>query len=220
MSGPVRRVPRDEVRRRLLDAAAEVFAERGYQAARLDEVAYAAGFTKGAVYSNFASKHALLAELIDQRARTQMAVSAVEVRAQNRPDMALDDIAEVLARGIVEQGTWTRLLTEIAQQAARDPEVRAVYADVRRALRAELAATLTAACTELGVELTVPAEQLALTLQSLRLGLALEHGTDPDRVDQAAIAPVFASTLHGVIRRPDSATAQSSTGRPDATEIR
>ncbi|WP_084161303.1 TetR family transcriptional regulator C-terminal domain-containing protein [Nocardia sp. BMG51109] len=138
MSGPVPRVRRDEVRRRLLDAAAEVFAERGYRAARLDEV---------------------------------------------------------------------------AQQSTRDPDLRQVYVGVRRSLRNELAATLAEACDQLGIELTVPTSQLALTLQSLRLGLALEHGTDPDLVDRAAITAVFTSTLRGVIRAPDSAATKPPTGR-------
>lgn len=201
MNGPVPRVRRDEVRRRLLDAAAEVFAQRGYAAARLDEIAHAAGFTKGALYSNFAGKHALLAELIERHVRTQLAVSQVEIRAQDRPDRALEDIAEVYARGIVEQGTWTRLLVEIAQQAAHDPAVRGVYVEVRRALRDELATTLATACDQLGVELAVPADQLALTLQSLRLGLALEYGTDPDQVDRSAVTAVFTDTLRGLIRQ-------------------
>jgi AcrR family transcriptional regulator len=202
VTGPVPRVRREEVRRRLLDAAAEVFARRGYQAARLDEIAYAAGFTKGAVYSNFAGKHALLAELIEQHVRNQFAVSSVEIRARQRPERALEDIAEVYAREIVDEGTWTRLLVEVAQQAGHDPDVREVYVGVRRALRDELATRLATACDELGVELVVPAEQVALTLQSLRLGLALEHGTDPEQVDQAAVAAVFADTLRGLIRRP------------------
>ena len=202
MNGPIPRVRREEVRRRILDAAAEVFARRGYEAARLEEIAYAAGFTKGAVYSNFEGKHALLAELIDQHARTQLAVGSVEVAAQGRPRAAAEDIAEVFARGIVEQSTWSRLIVEIAQQAAHDPEVRQAYVGVRRALRDELAAALAEGCARHGIELTVPAEQLALTLQALRLGLALENGTDPDEVDQAAVAAVFASTLRGVIRHP------------------
>ncbi|MGC7102621.1 TetR/AcrR family transcriptional regulator [Amycolatopsis lurida] len=202
MTGPVPRVRREEVRRRLLDAAADVFARRGYQAARLDEIAYAAGFTKGAVYSNFAGKHALLAELIEQHVRNQFAVSSVEIRAKQRPERALEDIAEVYAREIVEEGTWTRLLVEVAQQAGHDPDVREVYVGVRRALRDELATRLVTACEQLGVELAVPAEQVALTLQSLRLGLALEHGTDPEQVDQAAVAAVFADTLRGLIRQP------------------
>lgn len=200
VTGPVPRVKRDEVRRRLLDAAAEVFAERGYAAARLDEVAHAAGFTKGAVYSNFKGKHALLAELIEQRVRTEFAVQAEEIRARHRPDRVLDDIAEVFARGIVDGGTWTRLLVEIAQQAGHDDEVREVYEGVLRTLRDELAATLGRVCQNLGLELTVPAAQLALTLQSLRLGLALEHGTDPVQVDLAAVTAVFRDTLHAFVR--------------------
>jgi AcrR family transcriptional regulator len=202
VTGPVPRVRREEVRRRLLDAAAEVFARRGYQAARLDEIAYAAGFTKGAVYSNFAGKHALLAELIEQHVRNQFAVSSVEIRAKQRPERALEDIAEVYAREIVEEGIWTRLLVEVAQQAGHDPDVREAYVGVRRALRDDLATRLATACEELGVELVVSAEQVALTLQSLRLGLALEHGTDPEQVDQAAVAAVFADTLRGLVRRP------------------
>ncbi|OLM20447.1 MULTISPECIES: TetR/AcrR family transcriptional regulator [unclassified Pseudonocardia] len=200
MTGPVPRVKRDEVRRRLLDAAAEVFAHRGFAAARLDEIAYAAGFTKGAVYSNFAGKHALLAELIEQRVRTQLATSTEEIRSKGRPERALEDIAEVFATGIVEQGTWARLLVEIAQQAGHDPDVRDVYVEVRRSLRDELAATLATACENLGLELTVSPEQLALTLQSLRLGLALEYGTDPEQVDRTAVTAVFTDTLRALVR--------------------
>ncbi|MXP21670.1 TetR family transcriptional regulator [Gordonia sp. HNM0687] len=219
MTGPVARVPREEVRRRLFDAAVSVFAERGYAGARMDEIARVAGFTKGAVYSNFSSKHALLAELIEDKARTQLVVGNVEVRAQNRPHAALEDIAEVWARGIVEQEAWTRLLTEIAQLAARDPEVRELYAPVRRGLRTELADTLRAAAEELGIEITVPVEQLALTLQALRLGLALEHGTDPDRVDRATLTAVFTATLRGVFRHTSSAAdlrTESATPREES----
>lgn len=209
MTGPVPRVRRDEVRRRLLDAAAEVFARRGYAAARLDEIAHTAGFTKGAVYSNFAGKHALLAELIEEHVRARFSARAVEIRGGNRPERALQDLADVFAQGVVEQDVWTRLLIEIAQQAAHDPEVRAVYVGVRRALRDELAEMLATACAELGVELTVPAEQMALTLQSLRLGLALEHGTDPEQVDKAAVTAVFADTLRPLISRPAPTRATS-----------
>jgi AcrR family transcriptional regulator len=209
VNGPVPRVRRDEVRRRILDAAAEVFAQRGYEAARLEGIAHAAGFTKGAVYSNFESKHALLAELIDQHARTQLAVGAVEVGAH--PGSAAENLAEVFARGIIEQGIWGRLIVELAQQAAHDPEVRQAYVGVRRALRDELATAIADGCARHGVELTVPAAQLALTLQALRMGLALENGTDPDEVDHAAVVAVFTSTLRGVVRRPAPTAAEPTT---------
>jgi AcrR family transcriptional regulator len=198
-AGPIPRVKRDEVRSRLLDAAAEVFARRGYAAARLDEIARTAGFTKGAVYSNFASKHALLAELIDQRVRTQLSAGASELRAKDQPERVLVDIAEVFTRGIVDNPTWARLLVEIGQVAGHDPEVRAVYTEVRRSLRDELAAALRRACHALGLTPSVPYEQLALTLQSLRLGLALEFGTDPEQVDRDAVVAVFGDTLRALI---------------------
>ena len=51
-----RRPTREVVRRRLLDAALQVFAEQGFASASLDQVAEAAGLTKGAIYSNFAGK--------------------------------------------------------------------------------------------------------------------------------------------------------------------
>ena len=59
-------------RRHLLDAAATVFARQGFHGASLDDVAAVAGFTKGAVYSNFASKDDLfLAVFEDRYAREQ-----------------------------------------------------------------------------------------------------------------------------------------------------
>src|SRR5208282_6704638 len=65
------RPTRAETRARLLQAAGEVFAKHGYDRASLDDVAAAAGLTKGAVYSSFASKdelfYALMREHIDER---------------------------------------------------------------------------------------------------------------------------------------------------------
>jgi AcrR family transcriptional regulator len=58
-------------RRHLLEAAAIVFAQKGFHAATLDEAAAAAGFTKGAVYSNFKSKDDLFLALFDDRIERQ-----------------------------------------------------------------------------------------------------------------------------------------------------
>ena len=63
---------RQQTRARLLDAAGQVFARRGFHAATVDEVAEAAGYTKGAVYSNFANKDELFLALLDQRLAAQL----------------------------------------------------------------------------------------------------------------------------------------------------
>src|SRR4051795_6101133 len=60
-----REIKQEQTRARLLEAAAAVFARRGYHVATLEDVAAEAGFTKGAVYSNFESKEALFLALVD-----------------------------------------------------------------------------------------------------------------------------------------------------------
>src|SRR5437016_11788706 len=64
---PSREEKKARTRTRLLDAAATVFARRGFAAASLDEVAEEASLTKGAVYSNFESKDDLIVALLDER---------------------------------------------------------------------------------------------------------------------------------------------------------
>ncbi len=79
-----------QTRERLIDAAAQVFAQRGFEAASLDEVAAAAGYTKGAVYSNFASKTDLLIALLERRIEVQSAEYAHRFEGQDAEEIARD----------------------------------------------------------------------------------------------------------------------------------
>src|SRR3954453_12610378 len=56
-----------QTRQALLDAAREVFIERGFAGASVEQITAAAGFTRGAFYSNFGSKEELFAELLQQQ---------------------------------------------------------------------------------------------------------------------------------------------------------
>src|SRR5690348_1186653 len=66
--GIVRQRRMAETRAMLLQAGLSVFAERGIELATLDEIAQAAGFTKGAIYGQFPSKSAFLLSLFEQYA--------------------------------------------------------------------------------------------------------------------------------------------------------
>src|SRR5215216_4649370 len=66
MSGRPARLPRDQRRIQLLDAASEVFASKGYHAAAMDEIAEAAGVSKPVLYQHFPSKLDLYLALLDQ----------------------------------------------------------------------------------------------------------------------------------------------------------
>src|ERR1700689_5137899 len=85
------RPTRADTRARLLHAAGDVFAERGYDRASLDDVAAAAGLTKGAVYSSFASKDELFYALMAERIGERLEIVAQAVDRQLTPDtMAAD----------------------------------------------------------------------------------------------------------------------------------
>ena len=74
----------------MLEAAAEVFGERGFRAASLSDVADRAGYTIGAVYSNFASKDALFHELMEGRLRQVEAALAADGPAGVRSTATID----------------------------------------------------------------------------------------------------------------------------------
>ncbi|MBM3693241.1 MAG: TetR/AcrR family transcriptional regulator [Actinobacteria bacterium] len=59
------RLPADQRRRQLLDTACRLFADRGFHASAMDEIARAAGVTKPVLYQHFTSKRALFVEVLD-----------------------------------------------------------------------------------------------------------------------------------------------------------
>ena len=74
-------------RQALLDAAAQVFANRGFGGASLDEIAEVAGYTKGAVYSNFGSKDELFLAVLQDRMRRQVELlNGLAERAKAAPE--------------------------------------------------------------------------------------------------------------------------------------
>src|SRR5271166_425386 len=140
-----RRPKREVVRRRLLDAALEVFAEHGFDSANLDQVAAAAGLTKGAIYSNFAGKddlfYAMMAEQVLARVesiRSFMAASTADAR--NPQD--LRDIGRLLTEAFTEQREWRLVFLDFWRLAVRDDDVRARFIAHRRALRDAIAASV------------------------------------------------------------------------------
>jgi len=185
------RPTRAQTRERLLRAAGEVFAERGYDRASLDDVATAAGLTKGAVYSSFAGKddlfYALMRERIGERLR--LVAEAVERQATVR-DIARDagsDLAQLMS----SQRDWHLLFIEFWARAVRDPELRGEFARERRSVRGLIAQSLEERAAETEINLPAPAEQLAVAVLALSNGIAIEHLADPDTVDPS----IFGVTL-------------------------
>ncbi|QLD11249.1 TetR/AcrR family transcriptional regulator [Microbacterium oleivorans] len=118
---------RENTRARLLDAAAEVFGEVGLDAASVEAVCDRAGFTRGAFYSNFASKDELFLALVERSSSEKLDRVADRVRGLDRsaePDPA-SLVPEVV--GVSLAGMEPRLVSELRAQAIRDERMAAAY---------------------------------------------------------------------------------------------
>jgi AcrR family transcriptional regulator len=161
-------------REELLDAARRVFADRGYHAASLDEVAREAGYTKGAVYSAFGAKGRLfLAVYAREMERRWSAVDeevAASLAAGERLDPGAESARNFFAR-MQAEGPWLLALMEFRLHAARDPALNAAYADLHRAALERLADFL-GRVTDADPQAAFAAAVSGMALGS---GFALEH---------------------------------------------
>ena len=179
MSPRLSRAEQNERNRALLLAAARrVFLERGYYAATLDQIADEAGFSKGAVYSRFASKAdmflALLEDRIAERA-AQNAQLAGELGGTGN-FVALLDQAERAERGAPG---WRLLVTEFRVHAARDPELNRRYAVLHARTLDGVAQMFAEISKENAGDLPFPPRQLAELWLAIETGRALEQIADP-----------------------------------------
>lgn len=198
------RAERKEVTRaRLLQAAGDVIAERGYRGASLDEIALRAGLTKGAVYSNFESKEELFFAVLDSAAVvpdfSMFASTTASLREQLR----------AFARGLADLATSPELVSQMPLEfefvllAIRDDRVMTRARDQQRYVRRSLAAWLELRATESALTLPLPAEQFAAALVGLLRGLLQQRVFEPEVVT----ADVFADAVSLLLGLPaDPAT--------------
>jgi len=104
-----RHTPADR-REQLLNVARVIFAQRGYQATTMDDVATAAGFTKPILYQHFASKESLYNEIV-QGASTQLLEGLTAVREQtNSPRAMVEAAFRLYFEAVVNETAAFRLL--------------------------------------------------------------------------------------------------------------
>jgi AcrR family transcriptional regulator len=167
----------------LLQAGADVFVERGFAGSSVEAIAARAGFTRGAFYSNFASKEELFAELLQERVYAvyrHMAERLLSGDAAWSPRESGERLAAVQAD---PSGKWMfRLWLELLAHAGRSEEMRALAAQFWSGTRALMTELVERTYARRGETPPIAADRIASALIAMDIGLALQHYVDPGAV--------------------------------------
>ena len=184
---PTREERKARTRRDLINAAERLFVRDGFHATSVDLVADEAGYTKGAVYSNFDSKEELF--LAVYRRRVDRAVADMEeTLATGDPIVAVARLAdEATARRDTDDG-WLAVFFEFWAHVLRHPDLRERFAREHARFLEPLVAATERAAEERGLELPEEPRKLTTAWNAMQLGLLLERLTQPEVVDAGLAA--------------------------------
>lgn len=173
----------EHTRSLLLDAAEDVFAEKGFTAATLDDIAHVAGYTKGAIYKHFATKEDLFLAVSDRYWRryfdnfAEVMASARQVGARE-----FDEIARRWRQLSIDRGAEHAALGhEFTLYLLRNPDARERVAQKRAEVVDKLADFIVTGIDRLGGTLLIPSTTLAQVLVATSDSVVL--GSQLDDVD-------------------------------------
>jgi AcrR family transcriptional regulator len=189
-----RKEAQQRTRERVVEAAAKVFARRGYHRATVDEIASEAGFTIGALYSNFSGKEDLFLAIADRQVEERVAeVGAIADAAEGAEPGR--DAAEQLRSFLERDPEWPLLFYEFWSLSVRNPELQGELAKRRDAIRDALAETLERVAKRHGFKLRFPAPVLATAIAASLNGLAFERAAAPDSLPDEVFAEFVTAVL-------------------------
>jgi AcrR family transcriptional regulator len=184
-----RRLTRAETKARtrslLLDAAAQVFARKGYAGASVEEIAESAGFSTGALYSNFASKDELFIELLSSRSSSRLAEAATIV---SDPEDSIEDSRKGLSQLLLDVADKDKDLAPLQAEfwlyAIRRPEFQEHLVAQFRTQRDALSGVLADRAEGRGQSGDAPFDDVATVLLALFQGLVQLRRVDPALVPE------------------------------------
>lgn len=170
----------------LIEAARQVVARQGYGGASVGDIAEAAGFSKGAFYSNFASKEGILLELLRRHKMRDIA----EMRALLEASTDISAVQQAFRQRFASLDRdleWALLANELQLQAARSPSFAAEYQALDGAYRSALAELFGALFAKAGKAPPARLDDLAVAAITLAHGLALQRASNgPAQVSERA----------------------------------
>ena len=167
---------RENTRARLLAAALDVFAERGVKRVTVDELVAAAGFTRGAFYSNFSSIDEVFFAVFEDQAERMLAAVRAAIAAIPEGEFSLESFGTILDSVHSFGRQWYLVHNEFVLLALRNEEAREVLAEHSRRFRAELVDVIGDVLSRLDRRPTIPLDQVTETAVALYMhSIAQEH---------------------------------------------
>jgi AcrR family transcriptional regulator len=188
-------------RERLLAAARSAFAENGFHGASVEEIATRAGFSTGALYSNFGGKEDLFLVLMEREIEEHAREIAEAVAKRPSVSERATGGARRWMMMIEREPELLLLFMEFWAYGVREPAVRPKVAERFAQMRRLLTRLIEDGVREFELELALPAEQLAIAVDALADGIARQRLADPDAVPDELMGTVL-SLLFEAATRP------------------
>ena len=191
---------KDQTRERLLDAAQAIFMKKGFVAASVEDIAAAAGYTRGAFYSNFRSKSELFLELLRRDHEIMQAgLQSIFASAASREEM--EERVLRYYSNLHRENKCFLLWAEAKLLAVRDGRFRIRFNAFMHEKLEQLGAYIREFSARVGTPMLMPSETLAIGLMSLCDGVQFLYTVDPQNVPaervEAVLAGFFARVVFG-----------------------
>jgi AcrR family transcriptional regulator len=171
-----------------------VFLEKGYAGATLEGIAEEAGFSKGVVYSQFASKADLFLALLQQRIE-ERALENERIAAKVRGPAGVLALLRNFELDARAEAGWARVLIEFRAVAFRDPALNRRYTEAHARTVDLLAIVLEGLHTRAGVEPAFPSRTMAELILAVGAGVTLERAADPGALPWPALSRMVTAAL-------------------------
>lgn len=199
---------KENTRTRLVRASLDVFVEKGIDGATVDDLVTAAGFTRGAFYSNFSTKEEVFSELFASVTEELLGImrTAVEEAMSLHAEAGDDRVMVAVFEAIRPFGRqWYLLYSDAISRSLRDEELRGRLAVQRERLRDEIGDLLMLGMTMTGERPLLAPEDLAQLLVGIFVDLMLREQMDGRDVTELAATTILGTLRAFVVRQePDT----------------
>src|SRR5882762_10339683 len=197
----------EATRQKLLAAAERIFARDGFEAARLEDIAAGAGYTRGAFYANYGGKEEIFFALLEQWTRQRIDSVTAVLRRQKSPQQKLAALRKHYAE-IAKDRRLVLISVEFKLFALRHPEAHARLRDRHRRMRAKWGELFSELLQALGRTLPISNPAASACCLALAQGLLLEQLVDPKTLSEEDVRHMLGLFFDSIFSGNSTSSAQ------------